>query len=291
MSMRRRRLPGHIVLGMLCLVGGIVPGHAQETHAPETGTAAPLRVYAAGSLKGAFDALLNRFGLPPGALSTPTYGPSGALRARIEGGAPADLFASADMTQPRRLAEAGRGTPVVLFARNRMCAVGRASLGLTPANLLDRMLDPAVKLATSTPGADPSGDYAWAVFDRAEQVHPGAKAVLEGKAQKLMGAPGIAPLVPGKGLLEGIFLSGRADMMLSYCSGLEGLKQAVPDIAAVTLPPELDVGPAYGMTLISDNPQAARFALFVVSEPGQAILGQHGLLPVALPSSGQSAQP
>jgi len=186
------------------------------------------------------------------------------------------------MGQPRRLADAGHGTPVVLFARNRMCALGRGGLGLTQANLLDRLLDPAVKLATSTPVADPGGDYALAVFARAEQVHPGAKATLEGKAQQLVGGPSMAPLVPGQGPSEGVFLSGRADVMLGYCSGADTLRRAVPDIAAVPLPPELEVGPEYGMTVLSDSPAAARFALFVMSELGQAILARHGLIPVAL---------
>ena len=128
--------------------------------AQSAGASAPLRIYAAGSLTSAFNALLDALGTPPGVAAQPTYGPSGILRERLERGEPADLFASADMGQPQRLADAGRGTPVVLFARNRMCALGRGALGLTQANLLDRLLDPAVKLATSTPGADPGGDYA-----------------------------------------------------------------------------------------------------------------------------------
>jgi len=63
------------------------------------------------------------------------------LRERLEQSENADLFASADMGQPRHLAQAGRGTPVVMFARNRMCALARERLGITPANVLDRLLD------------------------------------------------------------------------------------------------------------------------------------------------------
>lgn len=257
----------------------LIPALAQGAEMP-----APLRVYAAGSLTGAFNALLAGFGTPPGMAAQPTYGPSGLLRERLERGEPADLFASADLGQPQRLADAGRGAPVVLFARNRMCALGREALGLTQANLLDRLLDPAVKLATSTPVADPGGDYAWAAFARAERVHPGAQAMLEGKAQQLVGGPSMAPLVPGQGASEGVFLSGRADVMLGYCSGADALRRTLPDLAAVPLPAELEVGPEYGMTLLSDNPAAARFALFVMSGPGQAILARHGLIPVALPA-------
>ena len=176
----------------------------------------------------------------------------------------------------------------MLFARNRMCALGRDSLGISPANMLDRLLDPGVKLATSTPNADPGGDYAWAVFARAEAVHGGAKAILEGKAQQLVGGPGMAPLVPGMGPSEGVFLSGRADVMLGYCSGTEPLKRAVPGLVAIPLPPELEVGPEYGLTVLSTNPAAARFALFVLSEPGQAILARYGLVPVTSPAHAEA---
>ena len=274
------------LLGAALLLPPVASSLAQD--AKPSGT---LRVYAAGSLTGPFNALLQAFGTPPGEASQPTYGPSGALRERLERGEAADLFASADMGQPRRLASTGHGTPVVLFARNRMCALARERLGITPANVLDRLLDPAVKPATSTPVSDPGGDYAWAVFARAERLHPGAKATLEGKAQQLVGGPSMAPLVPGQGPSEGVFLSGRADVMLGYCSGTDGLRRAVPDLVAVPLPPELEVGPEYGMTLLSDSPAAARFALFIMSEPGQAILAQYGLLPATLPAGQAVTRP
>ncbi len=92
---------------------------------PAAARAEPLRIYAAGSLTGAFNALLEAFGTPPGSGAQPIYGPSGLLRERLEQSENADLFASADMGQPRHLAQAGRGTPVVMFARNRMCALAR----------------------------------------------------------------------------------------------------------------------------------------------------------------------
>ena len=170
-----------------------------------------------------------------------------------------------------------------MFTRNRLCALGRAALGLTPDNLLERLLDPKVRLATSTPGADPAGDYAWAVFARAEAIRPGAQAILQAKAMKLVGGPNTPPLVPGHGAVEGIFLSNRADVMLGYCSGSGPLTREIPGLASVPLPPSLTVGPAYGLVVLSDHPLAARFALFILSEQGQAILRQNGFDPIGLP--------
>ena len=241
---------------------------------PAAGMADNVRVLAAGSLTGAFTAMANDF---PGV--EPVFGPSGVLRERIEHGEAADILASADMTQPRALAKAGQ--PVIMFTRNRLCALGRP--GLTQDNLLDRMLDPAVRLATSTPGADPGGDYAWAIFARADAVHPGARAILEAKALKLVGGKDTPLLVPGKGAVQGVFLADRADIMLGYCSGSAAVMQDVPGLVSVPVPELLSVGPAYGMVVLSDRQAAARFALFVVSEQGQAILQKFGFEPVGLP--------
>jgi molybdate transport system substrate-binding protein len=166
---------------------------------PRPGAAQPLCIYAAGSLTAAFTDMVQAFPAPPDSEAAPVFGPSGLLRQRIEHGEPADILASADMSQPRALAHEKAGRLVVMFTRNRLCALGRSSAGMTPDNLLDRLLDPAVRLATSTPGADPGGDYAWAVFARADAVHPGARAILEGKAMKLVGGPNTPPLVPGHG--------------------------------------------------------------------------------------------
>ncbi len=172
---------------------------------------------------------------------------------------------------------------MIHFTRNRLCAIARAAVGLTPANMLDRLLDPAVRLATSTPGADPSGDYAWAVFARAEAIRTGARAALEAKAQQLYGGGAKTPLlVPGKGAVEGIFLADRADVSLSYCSGAPAIVREVPGLAVVPLPAELSVGPAYGMVLLNTKPLTLRFATFIMSEGGQAALKAHGFDPVGL---------
>lgn len=242
-----------------------------------------LHVMAAGSLAAAFTDLIGRFPAGPDTVAAPEFGPSGLMREKIEAGADVDLFASADMGNAQRLAAGHPERFVINFTRNRLCAVARNAAGLTSANMLDRLLDPAIRLATSTPGSDPSGDYAWAVFARAEAMHAGARAALEAKALKLYGGGAKTPLlVPGKGAVEGIFLADRADVTLTYCSGAAGIAAGVPGLAIVPLPSELAVGPAYGMVVLDAKPVAARFANFVMSEAGQSVLKAHGFDPVAL---------
>jgi molybdate transport system substrate-binding protein len=241
-----------------------------------------LKVMAAGSLRPAITELLQSFPLQSDALDEPEFGPSGLLRQKIESGTRVDVFASADMEQPRRLAVGHPENLVILFARNSLCALARPNLKIDQANLLDRLLDPSVRIATSTPGADPLGTYSWKVFERADAIKPGARATLEAKTKKLVGGgEKTPPLVPGKGPVEGIFLSDQADVMLIYCSAVAGVKREIPDLDSIELPAELSVEAAYGLIVLDSKPVALRFVTFVMSEEGQAILAKHGLKPVA----------
>lgn len=117
------------------------------------------------------------------------FGESGLMREWVEAGETAHLFAPANMPHPGSLEAAGRGAPVALSAWNRFCALAAADLAFTSERLLDAMLSDEMRLGTSTPLADPSGDYASALFDRAEAVRPGATVALKDKAMQLTGGP------------------------------------------------------------------------------------------------------
>jgi molybdenum ABC transporter molybdate-binding protein len=241
-----------------------------------------LKVMGAGSLRAAVTDLLHRFTVGADTVETPEFGASGLMRQKIENGAAVDVFASADMEQPRRLAAGHPERLVIHFARNSLCALARPNLGLNEANLLDRLLDPAVRIATSTPGSDPLGTYSWQVFARADALKPGARATLEAKAKKLVGGgEKTPPLVPGKGAVEGIFLSDQADVMLIYCSAVSSVQHEMPSLTSIKLPATLTVEPADGLVILNSKPVALRFVAFVMSEEGQATLRSYGFEPVA----------
>ncbi len=257
-----------LVLGSFVAAG---PGWAADA----------VRVHAAGSLAAPMKELIAASGLPTQSVAEPVFGPAGLLRGRLERGEGADLYLSADLAQPRRLVEAGKAHGVVPFARNSLCVVAPRSLGLTPETVLPRLLSPTLRLLTSTPVADPGGDYAQAVFARAEAVQPGARAVLATKAMHLLGAPGAMVPVAGCSPAAAIFLSDRADALLYYCGGRAALLKEASDLAFVPLPTDLTVPATYSMTLLTDNPDAMTLALFVLSEKGQGILARHDLIPIA----------
>jgi ABC-type molybdate transport system substrate-binding protein len=184
------------------------------------------------------------------------------------------------MGHPQKLAAQGRSGGAELFTRNRLCALAAPKVGATSDNLLAKMLDPAVKLATSTPKADPSGDYAWQLFDKAEKLKPGATAALQAKALKLSGGPDSAPPPPGRNVYGWLLEKGDADLYLAYCTAALEAKAQVPALQIVQVPEALAVGADYGLTVVKGaRPGADRLAAFILSAPGQAILSKYGFSP------------
>lgn len=247
---------------------------------PASAFADTVALYAAGSLKGALSDVAKAYAAKSGNKVATRFGPSGLLEKEIADGAQADVFASANMEHPQALFDDGTGGPVARFARNKLCALVKPGLAVTSDTLLARMLDPKVKLAASTPRADPSGDYALQVFVKAEALKKGAQEALESKALKLTGGKDSAVPPAGRIAYGWHVAEGRADIFLTYCTNaLAALKQ-YPGQQMVDLPAALSVGADYGLTVISGAPAAAQeFAEFILSAEGQKILTSYGFSP------------
>jgi molybdate transport system substrate-binding protein len=261
--------------GIAALVWVSVTGVAAAQSEKET-----VEIFSAGSLRGVVGELAKEAAATYNIEVKPSFGGSGSLRERIEKGESPDLFMSADVGSPRKLATQGRTVvPAIPFARNRMCIVSRRSAGVTAANLIDRMLAKGVRLKTSTPIADPAGDYAWAIFDRIEALRPGTGTVLKEKAQAAMSltAP---PSTPNQNPAVALFASKQIDMSITYCSASAGLEKEAPDLTSLVVPAQLDPHPLYGVAVLSNKPQAQKLALFLLSEKGQAIIASQGLVPL-----------
>lgn len=233
-------------------------------------------VYAAGSLRPPFlevgDAFKERTGLSPRF----EFGASGLLKDPILAGKLGEVFASANIEHPRALVEAGKGERVVVFARNQICALIGPSV-VANRDLLAIMLDPAVKLGTSTPKADPSGDYAWEVFHNADTIKPGSFDALSGKALQLTGGPN-SPPPPNNRTVYGAFVAeGTANFFLTYCTNATLAAKQDPQLRIIDLPPQLAVGAEYGVTVIKGAPlSASQFVDFLRGPDGQSVLRKFG---------------
>jgi ABC-type molybdate transport system substrate-binding protein len=245
-----------------------------------------VRLHAAGSLRAAMADIAKSYTEIYGARVEAVFGGSGALQERLANGEAGDVFASADMGNPQTLTQAGKAGPTVMFAHNHLCALLRPGLKATPATLLATMLNPTVKLGTSTPKNDPAGDYAWAMFQKADLQRPGSRATLEGKALKIGNVPGSLAVPPGAtNAVVWLFQEKRVDIFLSYCTSAHAATAESPGIAVVSLPPALAVEANYGLTVLSgaNKDLAGQFALYILSPAGQKILAQHGFDAPLLP--------
>jgi molybdenum ABC transporter molybdate-binding protein len=236
-----------------------------------------VQLYAAGSLKAALTDVTKAFEVKTGNKVDAKYGASGLLKDEIAGGAKTDVFASANMEHPQALHDAKLSGPAMLFVRNRLCALVKPGLRVTSEKLLDRMLDLHVKLATSTPKADPSGDYAFEVFRKAEAIKPGAQAILEKKALQLTGGASSAAPAAGRTVYGWHVAEGRADIFLTYCTNAVVAQKEYPGQQVVALPRELAVGADYGLTVMNGASGAAKdFAQFIMLPEGQKIFLGYG---------------
>ena len=239
-----------------------------------------LVLYGAGSLRDAMTSIVKDFSAKTGIAVRTEFGPSGLMRQKIEGGDKVDLFTSADMASPLKLKQDGNAAAVVMFTRNKLCAFATPEAELTTANFAQRLVDPAVKLGTSTPKADPGGDYTWAMFHRIDAKLPGAFATLDSKAQKIVGGS-TAAIPAGTDPIADAFKAGTINVMIGYCSGAAQRKKATAGITVVQVPDAYDVGPEYGLALAhTDNAAAVALMLAILSPEGQAELARFGFAPV-----------
>jgi len=126
-------------------------------------------VAAAADLNYALKDLASRFEHKTGDKVVLSFGASGSFFSQIQSGAPYDLFFSADVDYPKKLAAAG----LVESASLRVYAIGHlvlwapSSSGLDPQKLkMDLLLQPSVKrIAIANPQHAPYGRAAMAAFE------------------------------------------------------------------------------------------------------------------------------
>lgn len=237
------------------------------------------KVLAAGSLKAVFTRLGALYVEQGGSAPGFEFGPSGVLRDRIAGGAPADVFASANMTHPQTFVDAGKAPSVIRFARNELCLLSRPGLALTPDTALDALFRRDLKLGMSTPKADPAGDYAVQMFERADKLRPGAGRALLARAHQLTGAADSPKPPEGRNVYAWVVDSGQADVFVTYCTNTRLAQREVPALQQTALPPSLAVGADYGLVVLSGpGGEGGKFAGFLQSAPARKVLADEGFV-------------
>ena len=251
---------------------------------PLSVSAHSLKLYAAGSLKAALSDVTTSYEKAYKVKVTTKFGPSGLLRKAIEGGENPDVFASADMAHPEKLASSGWGGPVVLFARNQLCALAQSDVQVTSDNLFNTLMNKNIRVGISTPKADPSGDYAWELFRKADTIQKGSFKTLSGKALQLTGGPNSEQAPEGRNQYGWVMGEKKANLFLTYCTNAVLARNEVQTLKIIRIPEELSVGADYGLFVRNAAPNEAwKVAMYILSPEGQKILREYGFEATAVP--------
>lgn len=258
---------------MIVLLGSTTAATAQTAREE-------LAVYAAGSLRAAMTDLARAFERDAPTTVKLTLGPSGLLKDRIEGGEAAQVFASANMNHPEALRASGKAEAVRPFARNALCALASSTFTLQGKTLAQRLLDSDVRVGTSTPHADPSGDYAFQMFERIESsgaAGAGSAAALKAKALQLTGGPNSPQPPAGRNLYGMLVDEGKADIFVTYCTSATEARKQLLSLQVLAIPDAINVSAVYGIATVRPTGPAARaFVDFVTAAAGQKILATYG---------------
>ena len=272
--MRTSKRFGHVLRRCGVLVGLVLAAGAVMAQQ------SPVPVFAAGSLRGPLTEAAQAFEASAGGAPVAlTFGASGLLLDRIKTGADAQVFASANMAHPQALSAAGSFGPTQVFTRNALCALVRPGLAVDSTNLVATLLRPDVKLGTSTPKADPSGDYAFEMFQRVDSAGApaGSGVALAAKALQLTGGPTSPPPPADRNVYGVLVASGQADVFITYCTNAVVARREQPQLQVVDIAPAINVAADYGLAVRKDaSPAAQAFAAYLLSPSGQAILRKAG---------------
>jgi molybdate transport system substrate-binding protein len=237
-------------------------GSAATTAAPTTAAAAAvmgdITVFAAASLTAAFTEVGQAFTAKyPDAKATFSFDASSALVTQITQGAPADVFASADEANMKKLTDASvNGSDPVIFATNLLEIIVAPGNPKGIKGVAD-LANPDLKVALCAPEV-PCGAYAKQILDAAKvTVTP---ATLEQNV---------------KGVVTKV-TSREADAGIVYTTDV---KAAGDKAFGVEIPEDINVVAKYPIASVkaSKNPDTdAAFIDFVLSGDGQAILAKYG---------------
>lgn len=264
------------------LVVGLMSFQQSPASAQDNG----LVLYGAGSLREAMSEMAAFFSREHNVAVRTAFGASGRMRERIEAGDKVDVFTSADIGHAAKLVADGRASVMAMFARNDLCLL--APTGRVPAEgsgILEALLKDGTKIGVSPAKIDPLGDYSVQFFDVADKKRPGSGEALRSRAVVIDNPTGTPPSQSGDYTLDAL-RAGRIDLAIVYCSGKARFAKLDPTLNMVTFPPDLTVGPQYGLAVMkAAKPEAALLALTILSPAGQKILAANGFKPLGDPSS------
>ena len=233
-----------------------------------------ISVAAAASLRDAFSEAASRYqATHPGVTFQLAFDASSALRTQIEQGAPVDVFASADTTNPQQLVDHGLATgPVTPIARNELVIVVPPSSAVaSPAVAAPADLGrPGVKIIAAGPEVPITKYATQLVANLARQPGYPADFIARVAANTVSREDNVRAILAKVALGEG-------DAGIVYVTDAHAA-----NVGTVAIPSTANVVATYGAVAVkaSSHPAGDRaFIDWLAGAEGQAVLARFGFLP------------
>ena len=253
------------------VLGVLLVAAACSSSPPAESASTSLMVAAAASLQDAFEEIASAYEEETGVEIALSFEASSTLRTQISEGAPVDLFASADRSNPEQLAEAGltQGDPTV-FAGNGLAIVVPAD-GTGGVGAWQALGEPGTRVIAA--GEDvPITAYAAELVD-ALATQPDAPADFEATYEE--------NIVSREDNVRAVLAKlevGEGDAGVVY----ETDAASSDDVTSVDFPPEANVVAQYAFVILEDaDPATQAFADWLTGADGQAILERFGFRPAS----------
>ncbi|MBW7885885.1 MAG: molybdate ABC transporter substrate-binding protein [Caldilineaceae bacterium] len=264
-----------LVMAVSAMVACSPIAPAAQEAAPDNPVQPELVVFAAASLTDAFQAIGETFAAEHDAVVTFNFAGSQQLAQQLSGGAPADVFASANARQMEAAVGTGRidaGT-IQTFAHNRLVVVTPADNPGEIATLAD-LARPGIKLVLAD-SAVPVGQYSLDFL---------AKAIAQGEMEEGYDEAVLANIVSYENNVRTVLAKvvlGEADAGIVYSSDVTGEERNRVQI--IDIPDALNVVASYPVAPLQDSAHpelAAAFVDYLRSARGQATLAEYGFIPI-----------
>jgi molybdate transport system substrate-binding protein len=239
------------------------------------GTVAPLpstvtlKVFAAASLQEAFTAMATQYQKAhPDVKITFNFAGSQVLEQQIANGAPADIFASADLANMQKASAAGLVGISQVFAKNKLVVIVPASNPAGIASLKD-LAKKGVKIDIAA-ATVPAGKYGRQVLDKmagSPDYGPAYRSAVLGNI--------VSQEDNVKAVVQKVQL-GEADAGFVYLTDVTAA--VASKVKVITIPDTFNVVAQYPLAVVKNSPhatEAGAFVQYVLSADGQAILAKY----------------
>ena len=236
------------------------------------GPAQTLNVFAASSLGDAFNEIGTAFETQnPDVDITFNFAGSSTLATQITQGAPADVFASADIVQMQTVVDAGLVSgEAVIFTRNRLVIITPQDSDITT---LEDLTQPGVLLVLAEANV-PAGRYSREILEKLNTTY-GEDFSEKVLANLVSEEPNVRQVATKVEL-------GEADAAIVYVTDAVLLE----NVRLIEIPDDANVIATYPLATLMTSEQnqlAQMFVDFVLSREGQSVLNKYGFLPAQQP--------